>query len=340
MYLHDKLCVKLFRRKAIFNLYHRKLDDIRRGSLNGHVSCNPFAEGTEIEVAGRKFRKISSPSVGSNGVAAFLRGFNALFHKTVNSAVMRKIAVDILLRFFCGNADIFPKAPGADSVNDSEVDRLCAAPHLGSYVIFRNSENLGCGLGVDIRSSGKSGNHIFVIGKMRQNAKFYLGIVRVNKGVTFLRGEESAHFCAQLRAYRNILKVRFKAAYAACSGFLLVKACVNSAIRSKGVKKSLNVSGIKLRQFSVFKNFVNGRVVGSQILKNVGVCGIAALCLFLCRKSKVLKKHDPKLFRRKNVEFFAAKFINAFFRFFNGAQKFVAETADAFRIDFESTKLH
>ena len=94
---------------------------------------------------------------------------------------------------------------------------------------------------MNIRSAGKGRNHILVPGKMGKNPKLNLGIVCVDKGFSLPGNKKSSHPAAKLCPYGNILEVRLKGAYASGSGFLLVKAGVDPAVRSKSGKKPVNI---------------------------------------------------------------------------------------------------
>ena len=177
-----------------------------------------------------EFGKISSSAEHRFNIAVSVRLFDNIFHIAVNTAVMGKIAFNVVLCLFIWNTDILCKWKCADSVNNTEVNRLCTASHNRSYHIKRHIEHLWRCDCVDIFVILERFNHIFVTRNMGKHTEFNLRIVGVNERPALSCTEKLSHLSAKLGSYGDILEIRLCWADSACSCFGLIEIWMDSAV--------------------------------------------------------------------------------------------------------------
>ena len=100
MNLQHKPCTEIFGFHSLVNLNHCNFDNVCGCALHRHISCNSLSECTDHMLARGEFGKISSSAEHRFNIAVSVRLFDNIFHIAVNTAVMGKIAFNVVLCLF------------------------------------------------------------------------------------------------------------------------------------------------------------------------------------------------------------------------------------------------
>jgi len=137
-----------------------------------------------------QFRQIAPAVQNSADVAVAFRAFQNFIQISAHLFIPLKISVNVSLRGFLSNAQLFGQTESAHAVENAKVDYLRLSAHFGIYHFRKYAENIGCRAGVNVFIGLESINECFVFGKMRQHAQFNLRIIGGNKFIA-RRGNES-----------------------------------------------------------------------------------------------------------------------------------------------------
>ena len=97
---------------------------------------------------------------------------------------------------------------GGDAVDDAEVDRLGAAPHVRVHAFDRHAEHLGRGHRVDVEPVLERFHELRDVGHVREHAELDLAVVGGDELVPLVGDEGAADRAAFLGADRDVLQVR------------------------------------------------------------------------------------------------------------------------------------
>ncbi len=167
---------------------------------------------------------------------------------------------------------------------------------------------------MDILSLPVGVDQPLVPGHVGQHPQFDLGIIRVHKGVALLRHKDLADLPPQLHAHRNVLKVWFCAADAACGCDSLVKLAMDPAVLPNKPVQPLRISGIQFGQLPVIQDLADNRVIRGQLFQHVSRRRIPGLGLLPVRQLHLLKQNLPQLLGRINIKFHTRQLMDLLFQ--------------------------
>ena len=155
VHLQDKTCVKSAFLQLFCGRYHRDLDYIGGGSLNGAVHSHALAEMLKIFILCRKLGNITlSAKLGSNESAlSCLCLYSVKICGYKRKSV--KVALDILLRLKARNTEILGKRILTYTVKYTEVYSLGTLAKLRRNLAGSNAEHSRCGHSVYILARQK-----------------------------------------------------------------------------------------------------------------------------------------------------------------------------------------
>ena len=311
MHLQDKAGSGDFPAQTAVHPHHCNFNDVGSGPLNRGIHCHPLAEGALHPIGGTQLRQRAAASEQRLCIALFLCLLNRVLQIGGNAAVGLFVVLDIGIGLLYRDSDIPREGKCADAVHDAEIDRLGAGAHLRRYKCLRQIKYLRCGAGVDIHALAECFDHCGIVCQCRQHPQLNLRIVGIDQQVALLRLKEIPHAAARLGANGNVLHVRLGAADASGSGIGLTEHRTDPAVCPDGILQSFHVGGGQLFVLTVLQYLAHDGVVGNQLLQHLGIGGIAALGLFLCRQLQLPEQHlaqllggiDIKLPARKGVDF-------------------------------------
>ena len=147
-------------------------------------------------------------------IAFFLRLRHQSVQIPLDLRIGLKIALNVLRRLLLRDGEILAESKGADSVDDTKIDRLgIAALQIGHFV-KRDVEYLRRRRPVNILCIPVCLDELLIPGQMRQYAQLDLGIIRIHKHKTGLWQKCLADQSSQLNPHRDVLEVRLRAAKA------------------------------------------------------------------------------------------------------------------------------
>ena len=103
---------------------HGDLDNVRRRSLYRGIHRNALSERTLHKITRGKFRNRTSSSEHRRDIAFFLRLRHQSVQIPLDLRIGLKIALNVLRRLLLRDGEILAESKGADSVDDTEIDRL------------------------------------------------------------------------------------------------------------------------------------------------------------------------------------------------------------------------
>ena len=183
-------------------------------------------------------------------------------------------------------------------------------------------------------------NHVRIVGDVRQHTQFNLRIVRVDQHPAGTREEEAAQLAPQLRAHRDILQIRLRGADAARTGFRLVKAGMNPAVRANHFQKAIAVGGFQLGQGAVIEHLLHRRMLIAQAFQHLRVGGVARFCLFPMGKAQLHKESVTQLLGGIDVELITDGLVNLLLQALNFALELLAISADSLAVHREALHFH
>ena len=199
---------------------------------------------------------------------------------------------------------------------------------------------LRSGDGVDVVVVFESGDHVLVIGDMRQHAQLDLRIVRVDQYPALTGTEKLAHFPAELGADGNVLQIRLGGTDPAGARLGLVEAGMDPAVLADDLEQALAIGGVQLGKRTVIEHHLDDRMVVTQAFEHLGVGAVAALGFLLRRKVQVIKEHLAELLGRVDVELLTGVEVDRAFQLLDLRGKHHAVVGDALSVHGKAEVFH
>ena len=191
---------------------HSLLHNICSSSLNRGVDSSALRKAAQIKITAADFRQITSASHQRADIALLTcLGYN-IFHIFFYTGIALKVAVDIACCLLAADIQLLGQAKVTDTVNNTEVNSLRTAAHLGRYLLKRHTENLGSCTGMDILTMTEGLQQQLILRNASQNTQLNLRIIAAHqKVIACSRNKDAANLSAFFRTGRNILQVRVSA---------------------------------------------------------------------------------------------------------------------------------
>ena len=100
-----------------------------------------------------------------------------LGHVVLDAGEAREIGLDVLARLAALDAELVGEPEGRDAVDDAEIDRLGAAPHVGRHALDRHAEHLARRHGVDVEALLERILQRLDVGDVGEDAQLDLAVV-------------------------------------------------------------------------------------------------------------------------------------------------------------------
>ena len=142
MYLQNQLRLAVFSAETACSVDHRQLDDVCGRALYRGVQGDAFAECPDVEDGRLQFGQIAAASHDGCNVSLLPGCFYDFVHVMSYAGIGCEVLIHIIVRLFAGNSEVFRESKPGDPVDDSEVDRFCAAAHLRRDCIRLNTKDL------------------------------------------------------------------------------------------------------------------------------------------------------------------------------------------------------
>src|SRR6185312_2597711 len=298
--------------KRVVDAYHRDLDEIRSGALNGRVGGCTLTELAHAEVAIAELRDVSTPAEQRLHVPVLAREFDHRIQVESNAAEALEVLADESLRFGRLDAQLARQCAGTLSVNRREVDRLGARTHVRRHLFNRHVEDDRRRLSMDVSTGAEGVDECRVRGKMCEQPKLDLRIVGGDQLPPGTRDEAASDVSTELAPNWNVLKIWIARRQSPRAGDSLVERCVNTAVswmHERG--KRIEIRALELRQLTVFHEECRKRVaLLRQLLKHGRIGGWSAWSPLEHGKLEFLEQNLTKLGIRVDVERLTRGLVN------------------------------
>ena len=286
---------------------HSLLHNICGSSLNRGVDSGTLRKAAQIEITAADFRQIASaPHQRADIALLTCLGYN-IFHIFFYTCIAFKVAVNIACCLLAADIQLLGQAKIADTVNNTEVNSLRTAAHLGRYFFKRHTENLGSCAGMDILTMTEGLQKQLILRNASQNTQLNLRIIAAHQQIIACsRNKNTANLSALLRACRNVLQVGVRAGQTACYRYSLLEVRMNASRFGINQRlQSFQIGGLQLRQLAMLQNGSNQRMLALQCFQYLGIGRIACFRLFDYRQLQAFKQNHAQLLGRFQVKLFA-----------------------------------
>ncbi len=188
---------------------HGDLYDVRRGPLDGSVERHSLGHLPTLRIVTGKIGKVTAPSEDRLRVTIGTSLFDHPAQEVPYPAEPGEVRLHLRTGLFRMDAELAGEPEGGEPVGQPVGHGLDPAAQLGINRVHRQTECLGCHVGVQVLAGGECLDQSLVAGQMRHDAHFDLGVVGREQGlVPRADDERPADLTALRRAYRDVLQVR------------------------------------------------------------------------------------------------------------------------------------
>ncbi len=289
--------------------YHRALNDISAGSLDGGIDRRAFGAGAFVRVLRIDPREPGLPAEERFGIALLANALERVEDVFLNPREALEIGVDHLLGFFRLDLEAASEAPARNAVQDGEVDGLGARSRIAGHF----AEHLGRGARMDVLpvlEGFAQGRHL---GHVRGEPQLDLRIVGSQQDVAFLGDEGIADLATDFGADGNVLQVRVGRGESPGLGADEAVAGVDAA--GLGIDRFLQRIGIgrlQLGQLAPLEHLVGdirtiaGKPFEYRLIGRI----LPALALFPALVAKLVEQNFSQLLGAADGKFLAGEFVD------------------------------
>ena len=156
---------------------HCNLDEVGSRALNRRIHRHALGKGALHKVAAAERRKIAPSTVERRHIAACVRVCNRFIQKFTYAVIACKVALDVARRLLARNAEVAREPEVAQTVDDTEVDRLCTPPLLARHGIDRYAEHLRCRTRMNVLPAAERVDERRIPRHMREDAQLDLRVI-------------------------------------------------------------------------------------------------------------------------------------------------------------------
>ena len=148
----------------------------------------------------------------------------------MHARILLHVGVHIRFRLVRVDTDILRQREGGDTVHDAEIYGLRAASERRRDLFYRDVEHAGGRNGVEVLAAQERLLHRLVARYVRQQAQFYLTVIRVDEHLSRRGDKHPAYLGAELTAHGDVLQIRFCGRQASRGRDGHLEACVDPAV--------------------------------------------------------------------------------------------------------------
>ncbi len=282
---------------------HGELQEIRRRTLDGRVHGDALGGQPLGAVLAANVRHDAASAEERPDRAPGSRRLEDAGHEAAHALVLSEVRCNEGGRFGSRDPEALREPAFPLPVDDSEVHRLGAPPHLGSHSLRRDAEDLDRRSRMDVLTGSERIHQHRIHRQMREHPKLDLRVVCADQLVAGGSDECRADLAAQLRADRYVLQVRIGRRETPRRRDGLLPARMDAlGLWVHEHRQGIDVGPLQLRQLADLENDLGQRVQLRQGLQGVGVGRARGLRASHMLQAELVEEQRLQLSRRVHVE--------------------------------------